>query len=103
MKPIDLPTQRIHIQGENGRSTLATCVVLNGVALEKLDPQQCRQVADWMAAHVEEYRKTTGEIGRTQLAEAACAEFDLYDGTAAEIPADLFELSHAIAVAAEKE
>ena len=54
MKPIELPTQRIHIQGENGSSTLATRVVLNGVTLETLEPQQCRQVGDWMAAHVEE-------------------------------------------------
>jgi hypothetical protein len=56
-----------------------------------------------MAAHVEEYRKGTGEIGRTQLAEAACATFDLYEGAVAEIPTDLFELAHAVAVAAEQE
>lgn len=103
MKRIELPTRRIHIRHGNSSSTLATRIVLNGVALEALDPDQCRQVADWMAAHIEEYREITGEIGRTQLAEAACAEFDLYQGAAAEIPADLFELSHAVAMAAEKE
>ena len=34
MKPITLPTRRIHIQQGNRSSTLATRVVLNGVALE---------------------------------------------------------------------
>lgn len=56
-----------------------------------------RKIKAWMKANMEDYRDECGEINATQLAEAACDEFEGWDGN--DIPEVYFELAGWIAAA----
>ena len=60
--------------------------------------RQEQEILDWMGIAVDdgEYTDSAGVISPTQLAEAACDEWDAYDGEG-EIPELFFELAAEIA------